>query len=73
MLGIADRSERRILKAEWTGEPYNFYCMQMECGHVMHATEENLRSPMLCILCLKEKMGHIETKIKELKDSPENV
>ena len=57
LLAAADTSLRRVLKAEWNGEPYNHYCMALECGHHAHGSESYLCWQVLCRECLKETLG----------------
>ena len=55
----ADRSMRRVLKATWGGTvraDAEYYCAELECGHHAHVSETMLRSPLLCMMCLAERV-----------------
>jgi hypothetical protein len=63
-----DASMRRVLKATWSGtvrEGADYYCCEMDvCGHHTHVSEEHLRSPLLCMTCVREKIGPLMPKIE---------
>jgi len=60
LLAAAERSVRRILKATWSGtvrEGADYYCAELECGHHAHLSEPALRSPLLCLDCVKKEIS----------------
>lgn len=60
LLELADQSTRRVLKATWAGtarEGADYYCAELDCGHHMHVSESSLHSPLMCLSCLKQKIG----------------
>lgn len=60
LIAAADRSMRRVLKAIWSGtvrEGADYFCCELECGHHAHLSEPTLRSPLLCLDCVKKEIG----------------
>lgn len=53
LIRSVERSERRVLKAEWSD---GYYCLTLECAHVLEISEPYLRSPVLCLTCVKERL-----------------
>ena len=49
-----ERSERRVLEAEWNHT--GLYRLLLECGHTIHVFPPQLRSWVLCLECVKEKL-----------------
>jgi hypothetical protein len=54
LVRAAKRCLRRVLKAEWC-EAHDYYVVTLECGHVMHGGEDFLKSPLFCLICMREK------------------
>jgi hypothetical protein len=54
LVRAAKRCLRRVLKAEWC-EAHDYFVATLECGHVMHGPEEFLKSPLFCLICMREK------------------
>ena len=54
LVRAAKRCVRRVLKAEWC-EERGYFVVTLECGHVMHGGEDFLRSPLFCLICMREK------------------
>jgi len=61
LVDMPERYMRRVIKATWNGEPWNQYCMQLECGHTMHGSAGYLRAEVLCGACLKQALGTEKT------------
>jgi len=60
-LELADQSMKRVLQATWAGSAPpggDYYCCALDCGHHMHVSENTLRSPLLCLSCLKEGLAN---------------
>lgn len=49
-----EASMKRVLKATWAGnarQGADYYCIELDCGHHTHASEDALRGRMCCIRC----------------------
>jgi hypothetical protein len=64
LVRAAKRCLRRVLKAEWC-EAHDYFVATLECGHVMHGPEEFLKSPLFCLICMREKTfgTHVTTDL----------
>jgi hypothetical protein len=65
LLGCAGRSMRRVLKATWAGTAKpgaDYYCAELECGHHTHVTEPVLKSPLMCMECVKKEISEVMPK-----------
>ena len=70
LIEAADASRRRVLKATWTGTvtpALDYYCLELECGHHYHVYEPSLRSPLMCLHCVKALLAD---SIPTLEDWP---
>ena len=64
LVRAAKRCLRRVLKAEWC-EAHDYFVATLECGHVMHGPEEFLKSPLFCLICMRDKtfVTHVTTDL----------
>ena len=69
LIDLAERCTRRVIKAEWSGEPYNHYCMKLECGHHEHASATYLRHEVICRVCLKAQLAD-KDEVEGPRDEP---
>jgi hypothetical protein len=60
-----------VLKATWSGTARagaDYFCCELECGHHAHVTEHALISPMMCLACVKQKIGELIPELEAEND-----